>query len=294
VRLASALVDGERRAAVLEGADVFIAEDVTLEDAIAQRLDVRGCRGAWSDRTSVALDVPLRPPVVLCSGQNYHDHLDEKATPVPEVPEFFLKAGQTVADLDAPHEWDERVTTKLDYETELGVVIGRRARHVAAADALDHVLGLVTVHDLTARERQVKFSPTGFLYLDVGPGKNFDGATRIAESIVTLDEVGDPQALGLSTKVNGELRQSNTTANMIFSVAQIIEYLSTLLTLEPGTVIATGTPGGTAWGQDRELGGTKLTPPDCVPGVYLAVGDRVVSRIEKVGELAFDVVAALT
>jgi 2-keto-4-pentenoate hydratase/2-oxohepta-3-ene-1,7-dioic acid hydratase in catechol pathway len=184
------------------------------------------------------------------------------------------------------------VTTKLDHETELGVVIGRRGRHIPEADALDHVWGYLVFHDLTARERQVKFGPAGDMYLDVGPSKNFDGASRLAEWITTADEVGDPQTLGLSTRVNGELRQSNTTANMIFSVAAIIAYLSTLITLEPGTVIATGTPGGTAWGQDRELGGTKLTPPGCSPGVYLQVGDQVESSIEGLGSLTFEVAPA--
>lgn len=292
MRLGSVLDSGQRRAAVFEDDQAYVAAELTLEEAIAGAVDLGAAEGSWRPRSELELDAPLRPPVVLCSGQNYHDHLDEKATAVPSVPEFFIKVGQTIAAPGEPCEWDARVTTKLDYETELGVVIGRRGRHIAAADALDHVFGYVTGNDLTARERQVKFTSCGDMFLDVGPGKNFDGATRLAASIVTADEVPDPQAVALRTRVNGEQRQSNTTANMIFSVAAIIEYLSTLLTLEPGTIILTGTPGGTAWGGDKELGGTKVTPPDCIRGGYLAVGDRVESEIESIGELDFDVVAA--
>jgi 2-keto-4-pentenoate hydratase/2-oxohepta-3-ene-1,7-dioic acid hydratase in catechol pathway len=290
-RAYASVLDGDsRRAAFIDGEEVFVSSSSCLEDVISGRARIDGAGGRTIPLGDARFDAPLRPPAVLCSGQNYHDHLDEKATAVPSVPEFFLKAGQTISGPEEPCRLDARVTTKLDYETELGVVIGRSGRHIKAADALDHVWGYVVVNDLTARERQVKFTDSGDMYLDVGPSKNFDGATRLARGIVRADDVGDPQSLALSTTVSGELRQSNTTANMIFSVASIIEYLSTLLTLQPGTIIATGTPGGTAWGQDKELGGTKLTPPGCAPGRYLSPGDTVESEIERVGSLAFDVV----
>jgi 2-keto-4-pentenoate hydratase/2-oxohepta-3-ene-1,7-dioic acid hydratase in catechol pathway len=123
--------------------------------------------------------------------------------------------------------------------------------------------------------------------LALGPGKNFDGSTRMSPWMTVADQVGDPQALALTTRVNGELRQSNTTAAMVFYIGDIIAYLSNLLTLLPGTVIATGTPGGTGWGTDPELGGTSVTPAGCTPGRYLTNGDTVTSAIKDVGELSF-------
>lgn len=185
-----------------------------------------------------------------------------------------------------PSSWTPRVTAKLDYETELGVVIGRTARAVPPATALDYVFGYLVVNDLTARDRQVVRQEAGGFSYALGPGKNFDGATRLAPWAVTAEELGDPQAnLALTTTVSGEPRQANTTANMIFPVADIIAYLSRLLTLHPGTVIATGSPGGTGWGMDRELGGTGRTPAGCGPGRYLASGDILCSEIEAVGRL---------
>jgi 2-keto-4-pentenoate hydratase/2-oxohepta-3-ene-1,7-dioic acid hydratase in catechol pathway len=229
----------------------------------------------------------------MCAGQNYQDHLDEKAPVDIQDPEFFIKAGQTIAGLDEPCLLDARVTRKLDYETELGVVIGKAGRHVAAQDALDHVFGYLVVNDVTARDRQVIDEGDGRYSMALGPGKNFDGSSRLAGTVVTADEIPDPHALALTTHVDGELRQSNSTASMVFSVPEIIAYLSTLITLLPGTVIATGTPGGTGWGTDPELGGTAVTPPGCVPARYLAPGDRVRSAIEGVGALEFEVVEAI-
>jgi 2-keto-4-pentenoate hydratase/2-oxohepta-3-ene-1,7-dioic acid hydratase in catechol pathway len=237
------------------------------------------------------LVLPLRPEVVLCLGQNYRDHLAEKAPIESKEPEFFLKAGQTVADLGAAAVADPRVTSKLDYETELGIVIGRAGRFIPKERALDHVFGYVVVNDLTARDRQVRPLAGGGFEMALGPGKNFEGATRLAEWVTPAGEVGDPQDLALTTHVNGELRQSNSTRNMIHDVRSLVAFLSVLFELHPGTVISTGTPGGTGWGQDPKLGGTGVTPPGCEPARYLAPGDHVRSEIERVGVLEFDVVA---
>jgi 2-keto-4-pentenoate hydratase/2-oxohepta-3-ene-1,7-dioic acid hydratase in catechol pathway len=182
------------------------------------------------------------------------------------------------------------VTTKLDYETELGVIIGKGGRNISAAQAMEHVYGYMVVNDLTARDRQVVVQGNGHYTMAFGPGKNFDGATRVAPWIVTADEVDDPHALMVKTRVDGEVRQFNTTRNMIFNVAETIAFLSRLLTLHPGTVIATGTPGGTGWGQDPTLGGTGQTPLGCVPARYLSVGEYVESEIEQIGRLDFTVV----
>lgn len=292
MRAVSVLADGERRAGVLQGEEVLVHDARGLDEAIGAGADLRQAARRLR-RDQAVLDAPLRPPVVLCTGQNYRDHLDEKAPVAVREPEFFLKAGQTIAAPDDPIILDPRVTAKLDYETELGVVIGRTARSVPPEAALGYVFGYVVVNDLTARDRQVVPQGGGGFSYALGPGKNFDGATRLAPWVVTADDAGDPQAhLALTTTVSGAPRQANTTANMIFPVADIIAYLSRLLTLQPGTVIATGTPGGTGWGMDPELGGTGRTPPGCRPGRYLLSGDVLRSEIERVGYLEATVCAA--
>lgn len=292
MRAVSVLLGGKRRAGVVHDDVILVHEALGLDEAIAAGVDLRSGATMRLPRDQAILDAPLRPPVVLCTGQNYRDHLEEKA-PVPvREPEFFLKAGQTIAAPDDPIVLDPRVTAKLDYETELGVVIGRTARAVPPEAALDYVFGYVVVNDLTARDRQVVPQETGGFSYALGPGKNFDGATRLAPWVVTAGELGDPQAnLALTTTVSGEPRQANTTANMIFPVAGIIAYLSRLLTLHPGTVIATGTPGGTGWGMDPALGGTGRTPPGCRPGRYLDSGDVLRSEIEAVGYLEASVIS---
>ena len=186
---------------------------------------------------------------------------------------------------------DPRVTAKLDYETELGIVIGRSGRFITRDRALDHVFGYIVVNDLTARDRQVRRLRGGGFEMALGPGKNFEGATRLASWVTPAGEVGDPQALELTTRVNGELRQFNSTRNMIHDVRTLVSFLSQLLELRPGYVISTGTPGGTGWGQDPELGGTGVTPAGCQPARYLAPGDQVRSEIQGVGVLEFDVIA---
>jgi 2-keto-4-pentenoate hydratase/2-oxohepta-3-ene-1,7-dioic acid hydratase in catechol pathway len=291
MRLVSAVLDGHRRAGILDGDEVFVTEVAGLDAALAGGRDLRSARGRRHRLGALSLDAPLRPPVVFCCGQNFRDHLDEKAPVEVEEPEFFLKAGQTIAAPGEPAVLDPRVTAKLDYETELGVVIGRRGRHVARERALDHVAGYVVVNDLTARDRQVVVHADGSTGMALGPGKNFDGALRMAAWMTTADDVADPQRLALRTLVSGELRQANTTAAMIFDVMAIVAFVSRMLTLEHGAVIATGTPGGTGWGQDPELGGTGRTPEGCVPGRYLRSGDTVESEVEAVGRLAFDVTA---
>jgi 2-keto-4-pentenoate hydratase/2-oxohepta-3-ene-1,7-dioic acid hydratase in catechol pathway len=291
MRLVSVVLDdGRRRAAVLEGERVLVTDAPGLDAAIAEDYDFERAQGEWHDLADVRLDAPLYPTTVFCLGQNYRDHLAEKAPIELKEPEFFLKAGQTVSAPDEPAAADPRVTAKLDYETELGIVIGRPGRAIPEEEALDHVFGYVVVNDLTARDRQVRPVSGGRFEMTLGPGKNFDGATRLAPCVTTADEVGDPHALALTTQVNGELRQSNSTASMIHRVPRLVAFVSQLLTLRPGTVISTGTPGGTGWGQDPELGGTGVTPPGCVPARYLAPGDRVRSEIERVGVLEFEVV----
>lgn len=286
--------NGARRAAVVDADQAWVTDFPGLDAVLASGLnlaDLAHSPGQTASVRELTFDAPLRPPVVFCLGQNYRDHLDEK--PVVEVkePEFFLKAGQTVVAPGQPFRYDRRITSKLDYETELGVVIGKPARAVSAESALDFVAGYLVINDLTARDRQVVRQPDGSVTMSLGPGKNFDGSTRMGPWVRSSDVIGDPQSLALSTVVNGEPRQRNSTASMIFPVAELIAFLSTLLTLQPGAVISTGTPGGTGWGTDQELGGTGRSPAGCVPARYLSPGDVVVGRIEHVGSCEFRIAA---
>lgn len=250
-------------------------------------------KAARTPLAKVKLLAPLIPDLILCSGENYWDHREEKPAVTRKDPEFFLKTGLGVIAHGDDIVSDPRVTKKLDYETELLIVIGKAGRHIPASRALEHIYGYSVMNDVTARDRQVTLRPDGSSVYNLGPGKNFDTCAPIGPALVTADEVPDPQALALKTLVNGELRQSNTTGKMIWTCAQLVEFFSTFVTLQPGVVISTGTPGGTAWGTDAELGGKKPMRKDVVTaGGYLQPGDEVVCEIEKVGRLVNRVVAA--
>lgn len=235
-----------------------------------------------------ALGPPITPSTMLCAGSNYRNHNREKAnTPLSgKEPEFFIKTSDCVIGPDEPIIFDPRLTQKLDCETELAIVIGKPGRHIPAARALSHVFGYTIVNDVTARDRQVRSTGNGMTWYELGRGKAFDTSAPIGPVIVTADEVGNPQALQLSTRINGELRQSTTTAEMIWSCAELIHFFSTNFTLRPGMVIITGTPAGTAWSNDKELGGEWQPNGDTVPASrYCLPGDIVESRIERIGVL---------
>jgi len=256
-----------------------------MEEAIEGSRMRDGARQKLSD---VHLRAPLSPGLVLASGGNYKDHRDEKdeAPLAGREPEYFFKTPRSVIGPDDLIERDPRVTKKLDYEVELAVIIGRQGRHIAPEEALRHVFGYTILNDVTARERQVRFRADGSYFYEAGSSKNFDTSTPMGPYILTADEVPDPQALTLKTFVNDELRQNNSTSNMIFSASHLVHFFSTFLTLYPGYAIATGTPGGTAWGGDKELGGRPYTRNDVVRAKdYLQVGDVVRCEIEKLGVL---------
>lgn len=300
-------LDGEDVVDLLDAAPNGTAAEILAAFADMKRLIATGTEGirvakaalrsagkaARTPLANVKLLAPLLPDLILCSGENYWDHREEKPAVTRKDPEFFLKTGLGVIAHDEDIVSDPRVTNKLDYETELLIVIGRAGRHIPASRALEHVYGYSVMNDVTARDRQVTLRPDGSSVYNLGPGKNFDTCAPIGPALVTADEVPDPQALALTTRVNGELRQSNTTGKMIWTCAQLVEFFSTFVTLQPGVVISTGTPGGTAWGTDAELGGKKPMRKDAVTaGGYLQPGDEVVCEIERVGRLVNRVVAA--
>lgn len=219
--------------------------------------------------TEVHLTAPVKhPPSFLAIARNYAAHIAELGHERPEFQTWFSKQPTCVV---GPGEAIEipRVCPTVDYEGELGMVIGRRCRHVPADRAMEVVAGVTVVNDVSVREWQWQ-TPTMMM------GKGFDTHGPTGPAIVTLDEIGDVQDLSLRTWVNGELRQDGTTADMIFTCAQMIEHLSTAFTLEVGMLITTGTPAGVAAGED--------------PPRWLTAGDSVTVRIEGVGELTNPVV----
>ncbi|MEV7570158.1 fumarylacetoacetate hydrolase family protein [Streptomyces tanashiensis] len=197
------------------------------------RLDVTG------RRTGAPV---ARPGKVVCVGLNYRDHAEETGAPVPERPVVFMKDPSTVV---GPYDdvLIPRGSVKTDWEVELAVVIGREARYLARpADAHGHIAGYAVSHDVSEREFQLEFSPQWDL------GKSCETFNPLGPWLVTPDEAGDPQALGLRLAVDGEVRQNGHTKNMIFGVAHLVWYLSQYMVLRPGDVINTGTPAGVALG----------------------------------------------
>jgi len=296
MQLVTVFSDGQRRAGVLEGEEVFVTDVCGVEAAIAGDIDLKRRPGHWGRIESLKFDVPLRPGGVLCTGNNYKDHLDERIMPAQGTDfstremEFFVKAGQTIAAPDDALHLDPSIGTKIDQETEVGLVIGRACpRRVREARAMEYVFGYLVVNDITARDKQVRFLPDGSTFMMLGSSKNFDGSTRFSCCVVTADEIDDVYSLQVRTYVNGEMKQNNNTSRLVNSFAKIVAFFSQGLSLQPGGVISTGTPGGTGWGQDPALGGKSSVPPGCTPARYLQPGDQVRSAIEKVGELTFRV-----
>jgi 2-keto-4-pentenoate hydratase/2-oxohepta-3-ene-1,7-dioic acid hydratase in catechol pathway len=208
------------------------------------------------------------PQKIVCVGLNYLRHAREVGQPVPKLPILFNKYNTA---LNA-HGGTVRVSAvpaaNFDYEAELVIVIGRRAHDVSEADALSYVFGYATGNDFTARDLQSRSSQWMI-------GKTCDGFAPIGPWLITADLVGDPNKLKIECRVNGELRQSSNTDDMVFNCAQIIAYTSRLMTLEPGDIIFTGTPEGVIAGypQDKQVG--------------LKPGDAITTTIEKLGELRF-------
>jgi 2-keto-4-pentenoate hydratase/2-oxohepta-3-ene-1,7-dioic acid hydratase in catechol pathway len=214
---------------------------------------------------------PLPRPLknIVCLGLNYVSHLREttqadRPVKLPEVPIFFTKAPTSVSGPYDSIPWDRSATEQLDYEAELGVVIGVGGKNIERREALSHVFGYTIVNDVSARDLQ-------FGHKQWFKGKSLDGFCPMGPVVVTADEFGDPQNKRIMLRVNGETRQSATTADMLFPVDAIVEYLSRGMTIEPGDIIATGTPEGVGLGR---------TPPE-----YLKDGDDIETEIEGIGML---------
>lgn len=216
---------------------------------------------------------PLIPTDILCIGLNYRQHAAESNSPIPKNPMLFIKASNTLSNpgdgIPIP-----RRSTQIDYEAELAVVIGKTARHVSRERALDYVLGYTCANDVSARDWQRDKDLGGGQF---ARGKSFDGFCPIGPAIVTRDEIPDPNALRIRCTLNGQVMQDHTTADMIFSVPELIESLSSTMTLRPGCIILTGTPHGVGFARN--------------PPVWLKAGDTVEVELEKIGTLVNPVVA---
>jgi 2-keto-4-pentenoate hydratase/2-oxohepta-3-ene-1,7-dioic acid hydratase in catechol pathway len=223
-----------------------------------------------ADKVRLLAPIPRPPRNVFCVGLNYVDHVAEghrarkTEMKLPEVPTFFTKASNTVNAPEGEVRLDPKVTHFLDYEVELAVIIGKGGRDVPADQAFDHIFGYAVANDVTARDLQRR-------HIQWFKGKSLDTFLPLGPWIVTADEIGDVPSLALSLTVNGETRQSATVSQMIFDIPTIIESLSAGLTLEPGDIIATGTPSGV---------GFAMEPPQALKG-----GDVVVATIDRIGSL---------
>jgi 2-keto-4-pentenoate hydratase/2-oxohepta-3-ene-1,7-dioic acid hydratase in catechol pathway len=211
----------------------------------------------------------LLPPVtdpekIICIGLNYRSHAEEQGAEPPATPTFFAKFRNALAapgaDVALPS-----YSSKVDYEAEVAFVIGRRAKDVSEADALDYVAGYMLMNDLSARDMQ--FATPQWM-----PGKVFDGAAPSGPWFVTADEAGAHDAIAIELRLNGEVMQSSSTADLVHSVPALVAYLSKLMTLEPGDIVSTGTPGGVGSLRD--------------PKVWLKPGDEVVVESPTLGRLA--------
>jgi 2-keto-4-pentenoate hydratase/2-oxohepta-3-ene-1,7-dioic acid hydratase in catechol pathway len=224
-----------------------------------------GVQGAVRPIASLHLLAPVtRPPKIVAVGRNYREHAAEEEAALPEAPLLFAKLPSAVVGDGAPVVWSADVTGQVDYEAELAVVIGRRARHVPVAEALDHVLGYTCVNDVSARDLQVRDGQWT-------RAKGLDTFCPMGPWVVTADEIPDPGALRVRCRVNGEVRQDASTAALVHGVAALIAYCSSSFTLEPGDILATGTPGGVGAFHD--------------PPVFLADGDVMEVEIEGIGVL---------
>ncbi|MFZ0543921.1 MAG: fumarylacetoacetate hydrolase family protein [Candidatus Promineifilaceae bacterium] len=248
------------------------ADGMSAVTSLLQR--VRG--GILLENVRLLAPIPTPRRNIMCLGLNYAEHAAESYTAqgrevsLPEVPIVFTKATTSVTGPYDPIPFDPAASDKLDWETELAVVIGRSGKNISEADALDYVFGYTVLNDVSARDLQRQ----GKQYFK---GKSLDGSCPMGPWIVTPDELSDPQKLRITSRVNGKTKQDSNTEMMIFKIPAIIAYLSRGMTLLPGDIISTGTPSGVGFAR---------TPPE-----YLQPGDVVECEVEQIGAIRNEVIA---
>jgi 2-keto-4-pentenoate hydratase/2-oxohepta-3-ene-1,7-dioic acid hydratase in catechol pathway len=265
MRLVSYATSEGPRAGVLRDGRVFAVSDAP-SGGLQGLLEAGGLGSVepGDEVPGAELLVPIeRPGKILCIGLNYGAHAAEAGRESAELPTYFAKFATSLrpagATVDLPH-W----SSKVDYEAEVAFVIGNRCKDVPAAEALDQIAGYTLLNDLSARDYQFK-TPQWM------PGKSFDGAAPCGPALVTQGEAGPPDSIGIALDLNGERMQESTTADLIHTIPRLVEYLSMLMTLEPGDIVATGTPEGVGSLRD--------------PKVWLKPGDEVVVSSPQLGEL---------
>lgn len=249
---------------VATGLDGSMIDLIERWDDVREPLEARAAAGGGVPLASVHLHAPvLRPGKIWAIGLNYADHIAESKMPTPERQVWFTKAQTSI---NGPYDpiLIARGTATADYEVELVAVIGKRGKHIPAERALDHVFGYCVGNDVTER-----------MWQHAGPqwslGKSFDTHAPIGPWLTTADELGDPHTLGLRCFVNGEMRQESNTSHLVFDICQQIAHLSQGMTLEPGDVLFTGTPGGVGAAMD--------------PRRFLKAGDVVRCEIDRLGAI---------
>jgi 2-keto-4-pentenoate hydratase/2-oxohepta-3-ene-1,7-dioic acid hydratase in catechol pathway len=260
-----------------------IAAPLTLEEllrkgnaaGLANIVDASGsikAKPALLDESSITYGrLFTNPGKIVCVGLNYKRHAQEIGMQEPRVPPLFNKYNNALAAHNCTINLPPReIAFKFDYETEMLIVIGKPARNVSEANALSHVAGYCTANDFSARDLQLELPSNQWMI-----GKTLDKFAPIGPYFVSADLVGDPNNLKIETRVNGEMRQSSSTSDFIFNTQQIIAYISKHWTLEPGDIIFTGTPQGVILGYPKDK------------QVWLKAGDKIVSSIEKLGDLKF-------
>ncbi len=278
MKLVTFLKNGVPTLGRVEGAELVdlsaagVPQDMVglLSADAAVRASAAAASGPRMPLADVELCAPiLRPPKILAVGLNYRDHIEETGLETPKVPLIFNKQSTAATGPYAPIHLP-RVSDKLDYEGELGVVIGRRCRHVPRDRAHEVIAGYAVCNDVSVRDWQMR-SQTFTM------GKSFDTHSPFGPWITTSDDIPDPHALDLKTWVNDELRQNSNTRHLVFNCFDLVEHLSTAFTLEPGDLIVTGTPSGVGIGFD--------------PKKFLSAGDRVRIEIEGLGAIENTVIA---
>ncbi len=267
---------GQARPGVLSGDDSVLDLSSLGFNSLLEFIESgsEGCKQVEScakhSLQSVKLLAPIpRPRKLICVGLNYRDHAEETGTQIPKVPTIFNKFATAVigpgANIVLP-----KISKAPDYEAEFAFVIGRGGRNIPSEDWANHIFGYTIVNDVTARDYQRATSQWLM-------GKTFDTFAPMGPWIVTPDEIPDPHDLDIQMEINGEVRQDSNTRELIFKIPDLIAFLSSVFTLEPGDIVSTGTPAGVGFARK--------------PPVYLHSGDEVVVKIPAIGELRNPVIA---
>lgn len=285
MKLASYFHENQEKIGIVENERIkdltpFCSDMLTLIQRAAEN---KGILADWSGRVKeiyIIDDVKLRAPIpsprrnIMCLGLNYAEHVAEhysassRETALPEFPIVFTKATTSINGPFDPIPYDPEVTRELDWEVELAVIIGREGKNIPAEEAMVYVFGYSVLNDISARDLQRN-------HKQFFKGKSLDGACPMGPWIITSDSIDDPHDLRISSKVNGEIKQESSTKFMIFSIPETIAQISNGMTLLPGDIIATGTPGGVGFARQ---------PPE-----FLLPGDLVECEVQDVGTIQNEV-----